>query len=66
MTLVPEKMYNAGEFAALMGVDPKTVARWSKDGLVPFVRTPGGHRRYRESVVRAVLNGTPIPQDEAA
>ena len=66
MTLVPEKIYKAGEFAALMGVDAKTIARWSKDGLVPFVRTPGGHRRYRESVVRAVRNGTPIPRDEAA
>jgi excisionase family DNA binding protein len=66
MTLKPEEMYTAGEFAALVGVDSKTVARWAKAGKVPFIRTPGGHRRYRESVVRAVLNGTPIPREEAA
>ena len=42
MTLEPEKMYTAGEFAALVGVDPKTVARWAKAGQVPFVSTPAG------------------------
>lgn len=66
MTLVPEKLYTAGEFAALVRVDPKTVTRWAKAGLVPCVVTPGGHRRYRESVVRAILDGEPVPQGKAA
>jgi hypothetical protein len=26
-------------------VSPATVARWSRDGTPPFVRTPGGQRR---------------------
>jgi excisionase family DNA binding protein len=32
-------------------VDPKTVTRWAKAGLLPSIRTPGGHRRYRKAVV---------------
>lgn len=41
----------------LLGVDQSTLRRWSDSGQVPVVRTPGGHRRYRESDLRAVLQG---------
>ena len=42
-------------------VDPKTVTRWAKAGKLSAIRTLGGHRRYRESEVRALLQGQ-IPQ----
>jgi predicted site-specific integrase-resolvase len=42
-------------------VDPKTVTRWAKAGKVSSIRTLGGHRRYRESEVRDLMNGM-IPQ----
>lgn len=54
----PERMLVSSEVAALFSVDPKTVARWADIGKIPSVRTPGGHRRYRESEVRALLDGT--------
>jgi excisionase family DNA binding protein len=38
-------------------VDPKTVTRWAKAGKLSAIRTLGGHRRYRESEVRALLQG---------
>jgi excisionase family DNA binding protein len=38
-------------------VDPKTVTRWAKDGRIAAIRTLGGHRRFRESEVRALLAG---------
>ena len=40
-------------------VDPKTVTRWAKAGKLSSIRTLGGHRRYRESEVRDLLNGVP-------
>ncbi len=40
-------------------VDPKTVTRWAKAGKLSSIRTLGGHRRYRESEVRALLGGIP-------
>jgi excisionase family DNA binding protein len=46
-----------GEVAALFRVDPKTVTRWAAAGRISSIRTPGGHRRFRESEVRALLEG---------
>jgi excisionase family DNA binding protein len=43
--------------ASLFRVDPKTVTRWAAAGRISSIRTPGGHRRFRESEVRALLRG---------
>ena len=43
------------EVAALFRVDPKTVTRWAKAGKIGSIRTLGGHRRFRESEVRGLL-----------
>lgn len=50
-----DRLLTPGEVAALFRVDPKTVTRWSQAGKIGSVRTPGGHRRFRESAVRALL-----------
>jgi excisionase family DNA binding protein len=50
-----EKLMTAGEVATLFRVDSKTVGRWAAAGRIEFVRTPGGHRRYRESDVNALI-----------
>lgn len=34
------------EVADILHVSPKTVARWAKEGKLPFLKTLGGHRRY--------------------
>lgn len=34
------------DVAALFRVDPKTVARWHKQGRITAFRTPTGQRRY--------------------
>ncbi len=47
------------EVAALFRVDPKTVTRWAKAGKLASIRTLGGHRRYREDEVRALLGSVP-------
>jgi excisionase family DNA binding protein len=52
-----EPLLTPGEVAALFRVDPKTVTRWATQGRVSSIRTPGGHRRFRESEVRALLQG---------
>lgn len=34
------------EVARLFGVSPATVARWTREGKLPFILTLGGQRRY--------------------
>lgn len=51
------KFLSGREVASLFRVDPKTVMRWAKAGKVSTIRTPGGHRRYREDEIRALLKG---------
>jgi excisionase family DNA binding protein len=43
------------EVAAAFRVDPKTVTRWAKTGKLSSIRTLGGHRRYLEAEIRAIL-----------
>lgn len=43
-----------GEVAELLRVDPKTVTRWSRSGVLDSIRTPGGHRRYSKLQIDAV------------
>ena len=52
-----ERLLTPGEVAALFRVVPKTVTRWAASGRISSIRTPGGHRRFRESEVRALLGG---------
>ena len=54
-----EALLTPSEVATLFRVDPKTVTRWAKAGKISSIRTLGGHRRYRESEIRALLG---IPQ----
>jgi excisionase family DNA binding protein len=50
-----EKLLTPAEVAVLFRVDPKTVTRWAKAGKLTSIRTLGGHRRYKESEVKALL-----------
>ncbi len=56
-----ERLLTPGEVATLFRVDPKTVTRWASAGRIGSIRTPGGHRRFRESEVRALLRA-PEPE----
>lgn len=61
-----EALLTPSEVATLFRVDPKTVTRWAKSGKLSSIRTLGGHRRYRESEVRELLNGVPQPRNTQA
>ena len=51
----PEVLLTPAEVAKFFRVDPKTVTRWAKAGKLTAIRTLGGHRRYRQSEVNALL-----------
>jgi len=56
MTTEQEVLLTPAEVATLFRVDPKTVTRWAKAGKLTSIRTLGGHRRYKDSEVKALLN----------
>jgi excisionase family DNA binding protein len=50
-----DRLLTPAEVAAMFRVDPKTVTRWAKAGKLSSIRTLGGHRRYRESEIKGLL-----------
>lgn len=61
-----DRLLTPAEVATLFRVDPKTVTRWAKAGKLSSIRTLGGHRRYRESEVRELLDRGFTPGEEPA
>jgi excisionase family DNA binding protein len=49
-----EPLLTPSEVAEMFGVDTATVSRWERAGRLRAVRTLGGHRRFRESEIRAL------------
>lgn len=46
------------EVAVLFNVNPKTVTRWARAGLISTIRTPGGHRRFLAKEIAALAVAT--------
>lgn len=51
---------------SLFNVDYKTLVRWDQSGRLPTVRTPSGHRRWRQYDVDALRSQRPLPLRDAA
>ncbi|MGH2403674.1 MAG: MerR family transcriptional regulator [bacterium] len=53
-----------GEAASLLGVDEATLRHWADTGKIKTFRTPGGHRRFQEDDLRALIrHETPKVED---
>lgn len=57
---VGRRYLTRSEVARLFEVSPATVARWTREGKLPYVLTPGGQRRY----VRDQIVGL-LPQEDS-
>lgn len=45
--------------ARLLGVEPRTVSNWARDGVLEAHRTAGGHHRFRLSEVQRLAQKLP-------
>jgi putative resolvase len=50
-----DKLLSLKKTSELLGVVPHTLREWDANGKLKSVRTEGGHRRYRESDIRALV-----------
>lgn len=68
MTEEPEKLLTTSEVGQIFRVSANTIQAYARAGLLPFIRTPGGHYRFRASDVRSVFreasDGVPGPTTE--
>lgn len=50
-----QEWLSLSEAAALLGVHFTTLRRWSNRGLIEYMRTPGGKRKYRRAALETFL-----------
>lgn len=46
-----------GEVCARLRVSRQTLATWAREGQIPAITLPGGHRRYRLEDIEAIERG---------
>ncbi len=54
---VADRWLTLGQACRVLNVDESTLRRWADAGQVRTFRTPGGHRRFAEGDVRAIVQG---------
>lgn len=53
--VVKEKLYTVKQVSEILGVHPKTIQKWDREGKIRVIRTPGGRRRIPESEIKRLL-----------
>ena len=57
--VVKEKLYTLKQASEILGVHPKTIQKWDREGKIKVIRTPGGRRRIPESEIKRLLGIKP-------
>ena len=50
------ELLTPSEVASMFRVNPKTVTRWARAGRISYIKTLGGHRRFKASEIRQLLS----------
>jgi hypothetical protein len=54
----PHRVLSSGQAGYVLGIKAGTIQYYARTGQIPFDLTPGGHRRYDASEIRAALRVT--------
>ena len=57
---IDEQLLRPGQVAALFQVSRRTISDWARAGKLDAIITPGGHRRFRATQVRALLEAQKV------
>ncbi|NQW04988.1 MAG: helix-turn-helix domain-containing protein [Acidobacteria bacterium] len=55
--MTSDSMLTTTEAAKLAAVAPSTIKRWADEGILPFSRTAGGHRRFERFAIEEYVRG---------
>lgn len=66
-TGMSERTFSTHDVARMIGTNASSVVRWIESGKLRAYKTPGRHRRIRETDLRTFLDeyGIPLPRDLA-
>ena len=64
--MAENELLTPAEVAVMFRVNPKTVTRWARAGRISAIRTLGGHRRFRASEIRKVLEQVQEQRSESS
>ncbi|MFT5760110.1 MAG: excisionase family DNA binding protein [Alteromonadaceae bacterium] len=56
MNFADKSLLTPSEAATLLHVAPTTIRHWAKNGRLPFITTPGGHRRFDKNDVLSLMS----------
>ncbi len=62
----PANWLSLKKAADMLGIHPTTLRRWADHGDVPVYVTPGGHRRFLESDIAAMIESQRLVQGSGA
>jgi MerR family transcriptional regulator, light-induced transcriptional regulator len=54
--MIPDELLSPAQACAMAGVGPTTLKRWADAGVLPHVKTVGGHRRFRRAEIERFLH----------
>lgn len=57
-------LLTSGEVGRLLGLSVRSVALWTRAGMLPTLRTPGGHRRYARKDVEDFIASLKAADDQ--
>lgn len=63
---IESDLLTPAEVALMFRVDSKTVTRWADAGMMTYMRTLGGHRRFREEDIRQLMADRTVKRAESA
>jgi excisionase family DNA binding protein len=53
----PVTLLTPGDVCRRLNISRTTLSTWARDGVIPSIQLPGGHRRYRPADVEAIERG---------
>ena len=59
MNEIDDKLLDLDEVANLLSVSKSTLRRWTREKQIPFTTTLGGHRRFRLSEIKKLIDENP-------
>jgi excisionase family DNA binding protein len=54
--MIDKSLLTPSEAAKLLNVAPTTIRHWAQIGRLPFISTPGGHRRFDKNDILSLLS----------